>query len=103
VFYNDTGDEATAHEGIELIRLEDRFNQDAVGQDEALQSTKRHFEENEFHLRDTGFGLTSFLTEEFPCGARSCDLINAVKRLRIYIYCENFADWVGWQYYQENE
>jgi hypothetical protein len=100
VFYNDTGNEEAAREEIEYIRSEVRFNPDKVGQDEALQNTKQYFEENEFHLRYTGFGLTSFLTEEFPWGARPCDLI---KWLRVYVHCENFAEWVTWQYDQENE
>ena len=34
-----------------------------------------------------------FLKGKFPCGLRACDKI---KHLRVYIRCESFIDWAGW-------
>jgi hypothetical protein len=67
VRYSDTAKEEHARWQIEMIRWEDRFDPDTVGEDEA----------NEFHFRDPKFGLKSFLAEKFPCGARPCDIINS--------------------------
>jgi hypothetical protein len=77
VRYSDTAKEEHARWQIEMIRWEDRFDPDTVGEDEALRNTKKYFEENEFHFRDPKFGLKSFLAEKFPCGARPCDIINS--------------------------
>jgi hypothetical protein len=92
--------EDDARKSIEQVRSEDRFNPDKVGQYKALKHTRQFLEENEFHLHDTRLGLTTFLTEKFPCGARPSDFI---KRLRVYIHCEDVVKRAGWVYDQEDE
>jgi hypothetical protein len=87
-FHNWIGqeEEDRVREMVKEIQSEDRFNPEMVGQDEALENTKKYFQENDFHPRDTRVGPQHFLTEGFPCGVRPCDLI---KRLRAELHCES--------------
>ncbi|KAI4611974.1 hypothetical protein J4E80_007426 [Alternaria sp. BMP 0032] len=72
---------------------ESRFDPRKVGEEQARQNTSQYLEENEFHFRDAKANIEMFLKGRFPCGIRACDKI---KHLRVYIRCEEFLNWAGW-------
>jgi hypothetical protein len=100
---DDDEGEDRARRAIRRIRRQDRFDPKKFGQEEALKNTKRYLEyleKSDFHFRDTRRGMEYFLNNPFPCGIRPRELI---KRLRIYVRCEDFLEWAGWELNPEGE
>ncbi|KAI4694610.1 hypothetical protein J4E81_006208 [Alternaria sp. BMP 2799] len=80
-------------EDAQRIWNESRFDPRKVGEEQARQNTSQYLEGTEFHFRDAKANIEMFLKGRFPCGIRACDKI---KHLRVYIRCEEFLNWAGW-------